>query len=78
MLIAHPRPSIIPMAVIEKSETGRRAYWCAANCGKIAEGRKIFQNLRFGSRAPGRRGLTGGKTFSKATVTKASAGSSIP
>jgi hypothetical protein len=56
---AHPTPSIILMAVIEKSETGRRAYWCDANCGKIAEGRRLFRNLGINQSVwpwPGRRG----------------------
>jgi hypothetical protein len=77
VLIAHPGPSITPIAVIEKSETaGARigALQTVAKLVKVAGYFKIYDLVATPTRSSAQRK---GKTFSDAGVTKAAAGSSI-
>jgi hypothetical protein len=77
VLIAHPGPSITPIAVIEKSETaGARigALQTVAKLVKVAGYFKIYDLVATPARSSAQRK---GKSFSDAGVTKASAGSSI-
>jgi hypothetical protein len=77
VLIAHPGPSITPIAVIEKSETaGARigALQTVAKLVKVAGNFKIYDLVATPAQSSAQRK---GKSFSDAGVTKASAGSSI-
>jgi hypothetical protein len=76
VLVAHPNPSLFPMAVIEKSETGRRNTGALQTVAKLLEAASYFKFYDLTASPALRMTVTGQNSFG-AAVTKAVAGSSL-
>jgi hypothetical protein len=75
-LMAHPNPSIFPMAVIEKSETGRRHIGASQTVAKLL-GTASYFNFYDLKAVPHLRIPVTGQNFFQCRVTKAVTVSSL-